>query len=83
MFVPNHHGCFLLKAPQFKQLEAITNRADAPFVGVQKIDGPVLGFLPVVPERTSDLELQRPVPAKEEIWRPLRGNEAVISVELV
>jgi len=57
VLVPNYNSGFALRAAQLLELKAISDQTDVAFVWMEKVDGPILSRLAVVPKRSHSLEL--------------------------
>ena len=60
MFVTNGDDRLSLRAGQLNKFETIAQKAGISWIRVEKVHGPILREFPVVAERPSNLDLNRP-----------------------
>jgi hypothetical protein len=83
VLVPDSDDCLPLGPRVIYKFEAVPYQTGIPFVGMKKIDRPVLSRLVIVPEGSHDLAFDRPFAREQQIWRSLRANGPVAVQPLI
>ena len=78
MFVSDYDDRLSLCTIQGHKLQAVANGASISGVGMQKVHGPILSQLAVVPEGPRDFELQRPLSGNKHVGRSLASNRTAV-----
>jgi hypothetical protein len=67
VFEPDNHGRAAFRSAPSGELKAIAKDADIAGVWMEEVNGPVLRFEAVIPERSCKLELNGPAASDKEI----------------
>ena len=83
MFVADRNDGLSLRAGHLSKLQTITKQTGVPWIGTQKIHGPIFGKFSIVPERPCKLNLKCPVTCEHQIRRAHRFGASSISQDAI